>query len=213
MKKYLVEFISTFFLVFTIGMTVLAPGAGNLAPIAIGAVLMVLVYAGGHISGAHYNPAVTIAAWLRGKCPASDILPYLVAQVAGAEIAAVAVKALKTGLVAKAAALGGPMTPEVLPALLAEFLFTFALVWVILNVATAKGTAGNSFYGAAIAFTVTAGAYAVGNVSGAVFNPAVALGVCTLGIISWGSLWIYLVANFAGAIVAVYAFKAANPGE
>jgi aquaporin Z len=213
MKKYLVEFISTFFLVFTIGMTVLAPGAGNLAPIAIGCVLMVLVYAGGHISGAHYNPAVTIAAWLRGKCPASDVLPYLVAQVAGAEIAAVAVKALKTGLVTKAAALGGAMTPEVAPALLAEFLFTFALVWVILNVATAKGTGGNSFYGAAIGFTVTAGAYAVGNVSGAVFNPAVALGVCTLGIVSWGSLWIYLVANLAGGIVAVYAFKAANPGE
>jgi len=213
MKKYLVEFISTFFLVFTIGMTVIAPGAGAMAPIAIGAVLMVMIYAGGHVSGAHYNPAVTIGAWLRGKCPASDIVPYLAAQFAGAGVASFAVKALKTGLVAKAAALGGPMTPEVLPALLAEFVFTFALMWVILNVATAKGTSGNSFYGAAIGFTVTAGAYAVGGVSGGAFNPAVALGLCLMGIVAWGSLWIYLVACFAGAIVATTAYKAVNGNE
>ena len=213
MKKYLVEFISTFFLVFTIGMTVIAPGAGAMAPIAIGAVLMVLIYAGGHISGAHYNPAVTIAAWLRGKCPASDIVPYIGAQLSASVVASLAVKALKTGLAAKAAALGGPMIPEVLPALLVEFLFTFALVWVILHVATAKGTSGNSFYGAAIGFTVTAGAYAVGGVSGGAFNPAVALGLCAMGIISWGSLWIYLVACFAGAIVAATAFKVVNGQE
>ncbi len=213
MKKYLVEFISTFFLVFTIGMTVIAPGAGNFAPLAIGAVLMVMIYAGGHISGAHYNPAVTIGVWLRGKCPASDIVPYIVAQLGGAALASLAVKALKTGLVTKAAALGGPMTPEVLPALIAEFTFTFALVWVILNVATAKGTAGNSFYGAAIGFTVLAGAFAVGGVSGGAFNPAVAFGLCLMGIVSWASLWIYLVANFAGAIAAALAFKAVNDGE
>ena len=213
MKKYLVEFIGTFFLVFTIGMTVIAPGAGNLAPFAIAAVLMVMIYAGGHISGAHYNPAVTIAAWLRGKCPASDIVPYIGAQLAAAVVASFAVKALKTGLVAKAAALGGPMTPEVLPALLVEFLFTFALVWVILHVATAKGTSGNSFYGAAIAFTVLAGALAVGGISGGAFNPAVALGLCLMGIVSWGSIWIYLVACFAGAIAAAFAFKAVNGPE
>ena len=213
MKKYLVEFISTFFLVFTIGMTVIAPGAGAMAPIAIGAVLMVLIYAGGHISGAHYNPAVTIAAWLRGKCPASDIVPYIGAQLSASVVASLAVKALKTGLAAKAAALGGPMIPEVLPALLVEFLFTFALVWVILHVATAKGTSGNSFYGAAIGFTVTAGAYAVGGVSGGAFNPAVALGLCAMGIISWGSLWIYLVACFAGGIAATFAFKVVNGNE
>ncbi len=213
MKKYLVEFISTFFLVFTIGMTVIAPGAGAMAPIAIGAVLMVMIYAGGHISGAHYNPAVTIAAWLRGKCPAADIVPYIGAQVGASLVAAVAVKALKTGVVAKAAALGGPMIPEALPALLVEFLFTFALVWVILHVATAKGTGGNSFYGAAIGFTVTAGAYAVGGISGGAFNPAVALGLCAMGVISWGSLWIYLVACFAGGIAAAFAFKVANGPE
>ncbi len=213
MKKYLAEFIGTFFLVFTVGMTVVAPGAGNLAPLAIGCSLMVMVYACGHLSGAHFNPAVTLAVWLRGKCASADVAPYLGMQLAGAGAASLAVKALKTGLVAKAAAMSGAMTPEVLPALLAEFLFTFALAWVVLNVATAKGTANNSFYGAAIGFTVTAGAYAVGGVSGAVFNPAVAVGVCLMGLIAWGSLWIYLVACFTGAVVAALAFKAANGSD
>ncbi len=210
MKKYLVEFVGTFFLVFTIGMTVIAPGAGAMAPLAIGSVLAVMIFAGGHVSGGHFNPAVTLGVWLRGKCDTSDVVPYMGGQAAGALVAAAAVKALKTGLVTKAAAIGGAMTPEILPALLAEFLFTFALVWVVLNVATARGTAGNSFYGFAIGFTVLSGAYAVGGISGGVFNPAVAIGVCTMGIIAWGSIWIYLVANFAGALVAALAYKAVN---
>ncbi len=210
MKKYLVEFIGTFFLVFTIGMTVIAPGAGDMAPLAIGSVLAVMIFAGGHVSGGHFNPAVTIGVWLRGKCPTADVVPYLVAQSAAALAASFAVKALKTGMLTKAAALSGAMTPEVMPALLAEFLFTFALVWVVLNVATAKGTNGNSFYGFAIGFTVLAGAYAVGGVSGGAFNPAVALGLCTMGIVGWGSLWIYLVACSAGGLAAALAFKTVN---
>jgi aquaporin Z len=105
------------------------------------------------------------------------------------------------------------MTPEVLPALLAEFVFTFALVWVILQVATTKATSGNSYYGAAIGGTVVAGAFAVGGVSGGAFNPAVAFGLCLMGIISWTSIWVFLVANFAGAIAATLAFKAVNGEE
>ena len=213
MKKYLVEFIGTFFLVFTVGMTVIAPGAGDLAPLAIGSVLAVMIFAGGHISGGHYTPAVTVGVWLRGKCDAADVVPYLASQVAAAFVASFAVKALKTGLVSKAAAMTGAMTPEILPALLAEFVFTFALVWVVLNVATAKSTAGNSFYGFAIGFTVLAGAFAVGGVSGGAFNPAVAVGLCTMGIVAWGSLWIYLVACFAAAIVAATAFKLTNGAD
>lgn len=213
MKKYLVEFIGTFFLVFTVGMVVIAPGAGDMAPLAIGSVLAVMIFAGGHISGGHFNPAVTLGVWVRGKCPTADVAPYMAAQASAALVASFAVKALKTGLVTKAATMTGPMSPEILPALLAEFIFTFALVWVVLNVATAKGTSGNSFYGLAIGFTVLAGAYAVGGVSGAVFNPAVAVGVCLMGIISWSSIWIYLAANFAGGLIAAYAFKAVHPGE
>jgi aquaporin Z len=213
MKKYLVEFIGTFFLVFTIGMTVIAPGAGAMAPLAIGSVLAVMIFSGGHISGGHFNPAVTIGVWLRGKCPASDVVPYFGAQLAGGLVASLAVKALKTGLVAKAAAIGGALTPEILPALLAEFVFTFALVWVVLHTATAKGTAGNSFYGFAIGFTVLAGAYAVGGVSGGAFNPAVAFSLCLMGVVGWGSLWIYLVANVAAAVAAATAFKVVNGAD
>ncbi len=198
MKKYLVEFIGTFFLVFTIGMTVVAPGAGELTPLAIGCALMALVYAGGHVSG---------------KCPVADVVPYIGAQVAAATVAAFAVKALKTGLVTKATALTGPMTPAILPALLAEFVFTFGLIWVVLNVATAKGTQGNSFYGGAIGLIVTSGALAVGGISGGAFNPAVAVGACLMGLIAWGSFWIYLVACFGAAIVAATAYKVVNGSD
>jgi aquaporin Z len=213
MKKYLVEFIGTFFLVFTIGMTVIAPGAGDLAPLAIGSVLAVMIFAGGHVSGGHFNPAVTLGVWLRGKCPAADVAPYWLAQITAAFVASAAVKALKTGLVTKAATITGAMTPEILPALLAEFLFTFALVWVVLNVATAKGTSGNSFYGLAIGFTVLVGAFAVGGISGGVFNPAVAVGVCTMGIVAWSSFWVYLAANFTGGAVAALAYQTVNGSD
>lgn len=201
MNKYIIEFIGTFFLVLTIGLTaVFAPTAVLMAPVAIGLVLAVLVYAGGPVSGAHYNPAVTIAAWIRGACPEKDILPYLVAQAAGAVAAA---------LIAPVIAKGGSEVMKVAigPALIAEFLFTFALVFVILNVATAKSAKGNSYFGLAIGGTVTAGAYAVGNVSGGAFNPAVALGLVIMGAVPVISIWIYLVACFLGGIVAAIAFK------
>lgn len=207
MNKYLVELIGTFFLVLTIGSTVIGQGAGPLAPLAIGSVLMVMVFAGGHISGGHFNPAVTLGVWLRGKCEAKDVAPYMIFQIIGAGLAAFAVKFLKEG------AAVAPLQPVTGPALLAEFLFTFALVYVVLNVATAKGTSGNSFYGLAIGFTVLIGAFSVGNISGGAFNPAVAVGISVLGLSSWSNIWIYLVAEFAGAAVAAGAFKALNPAE
>ncbi len=210
MSKYVVEFIGTFFLVLTIGMTVIAPGAGTLAPLAIGAALMVMVYAGGHVSGAHYNPAVTLAVYLRGKCPLNDVPGYVLAQVVGAVVAAFVVGTLKG-----ASAMGAvvPGAPAIGPALLAEFAFTFALAWVVLNVATAKATDGNSNYGLAIGFTVMTGAFAVGGVSGGVFNPAVAVGVTMMGLSSAANIWIFLVADFAGGALAALAFNAINPRE
>ena len=210
MSKYAVEFIGTFFLVLSIGMTVIAPGAGTLAPLAIGAALMIMVYAGGHVSGAHYNPAVTLAVYLRGKCPLNDVPGYVLAQVVGAVLAAFVVGTLK-GAGAMGAVTAG--APAIGPALLAEFVFTFALAWVVLNVATAKATDGNSNYGLAIGFTVMAGAFAVGGVSGGVFNPAVAVGVTMMGLSSAANIWIFLVADFAGAAVAALAFNAINPRE
>jgi aquaporin Z len=97
--------------------------------------------------------------------------------------------------------------------LIAEFVFTFALGWVVLNVATARGTHGNSFYGLAIGFTVVAGAYAVGGISGGVFNPAIALGAMVSGLLKWSNIWIYLVAEFVGGAAAAYAFLYVQPAE
>lgn len=207
MNKYLVEFIGTFFLVLTIGLVILEPGAGAMAPIAIGSVLMVMVYAGGHVSGAHYNPAVTLAVWMRGRCPMEDVLPYVVAQLLGSAAAAAVVLFMKSNPPVQAA------NPDILRALLAEFLFTFALCFVILNVATSKKTSGNSYFGLAIGFTVLAGAYAVGAVSGGAFNPAVAVGITVLGLSSIGHIWIFLVGNFAGGAVAAMAFRVINPDD
>jgi aquaporin Z len=106
-----------------------------------------------------------------------------------------------------------PKELKVLPALVAEFLYTFALCYVVLNVATAKGTSGNSFYGLAIGFTVLVGAFAVGHISGGAFNPAVALGITAMGLAHASHIWIYLLANFAGGAVAALAFRFLNPQD
>src|SRR5438105_2753038 len=205
MNKYVAELIGTFFLVLTIGCAVIGNGAGPLAPLAIGSGLMVMIFAGAHISGAHFNPAVTLGVWMRGRCETKDVAPYILFQIIGAVLAAFAVKILKGW------ATPAPGDPALLPALTAEFLFTFALVYVVLNTATAKGTSGNTFYGLAIGFTVMAGAFAVGNISGAVFNPAVAIGVSVMGLIKWSTIWIHFVANFAAGAVAAVAFTVFNP--
>ena len=207
MNKYIVEFIGTFFLVLTIGLNVI--GGNAIAPFAIAAALMVMVYAGGHISGAHYNPAVTVAVWIRGRCALRDVVPYWICQIVGAVLAALAVGYLLPEQSAKIT----PMTPDVPKALLAEFLYTFALGYVVLNVATAKATSGNSFYGLAIGFTVLAGAFAAGSISGGAFNPAVAVGISVMKLAAWSNLWIYLLADLLGAVVAAFVFKTLNPDD
>jgi aquaporin Z len=191
----------------TIGCCVVLGGAGVIAPLAIGSVLAVMIYAGGHISGGHYNPAVTLGVWLRGRCATKDVVPYWVSQVAGAVMAALVLNYLKSGKPVQ------PMTINLGPALLAEFLFTFALVYVVLNTATAKATAGNSYFGLAIGFTVLSGAFAVGGISGGAFNPAVAIGISFMGLSAWGNIWVYLVANLLGGAAAASVFKFANPTD
>jgi len=206
MKKYLVEFIGTFFLVLTIGCAVVPGATGVIAPLAIGFMLMVMVYAGGHVSGAHYNPAVTLAVWLRGRCDTKDVGPYVAAQAAAALTAAIVVGYLVGS--------GSPMTISNVPAaLIAEFLFTFALATVVLNVATAKATSGNSYYGLAIGFTVASAAFAVGGISGGAFNPAVALGLAMMKLVNFQDIWIHLAADFAGGAAAASVFKFINPQD
>lgn len=207
MNKYIVEFIGTFFLVLVVGLTVIEPGAGILAPLAIGCTLMVMVYAGGAISGGHYNPAVTLGVWMRGKCEAKDAAVYMVVQIIAGIVAAITVSYFK----------GNPsltaMTPDITKALLNEFLFTFALVYVVLNVATSKKSAGNSYFGLAIGFTVVVGAFAGGGISGGAYNPAVAAGITTMGLASANNIWIYIVGNFAGGAAAATIYKMVNADE
>ena len=211
MKKYLVEFIGTFFFVLTIVMVVNV-GAAGFAPLAIGTVLMVMVYAGGHISGGHYNPAVTLGVFIRGKLPASEIFPYWVSQIVGGVLAAL----VGVYFVEQVDASKVPSNPEaltVVPSLIAEFLGTFALVYVVLNTATAKGTENNSFYGLAIGFTVMCMAYALGPVSGGAFNPAIAIGVVTAKMSALSSIWIPIVANLAAGVVAALVFNFVNDDD
>jgi len=208
MRRYITEFIGTFFLVLTVGATVLTKTP--LAPVAIGAILMVMVYAGGHVSGAHYNPAVTLAVLLRGRLNLADAVPYWIAQLAGGVLAALTASYI----------VNPGSVPELSPsgrglgvALLAEALFTFALAYVVLNAATSRDHPGNSFYGLAIGFTVAAGAFAVGGISGGAFNPAVAVGAASMGLFAWSKIWIWLLADLAGGALAGVAFLALNPEE
>ena len=207
MNKYIAEFIGTFFLVLTVGCTVIPGAAGVIPPLAIGAALMVLVFAGGHISGGHFNPAVTLAVFIRGRCDAKDVVPYWIAQVA----AGVAAAFVAVFLVGKS---GTPMEITNIPqAFVAEFLFTFALAYVVVNAATAKGTAGNSFYGLAIGMTVMVGAFSVGSISGGAFNPAVAVGIGVMKLVNISQIWLHIVADLAGGLVAGLAFKLLNPED
>lgn len=204
MKKYIVEFIGTFFLVLTVVCTVNSDFGGAFQPIAIGGMLMVMIFAGGHISGAHFNPAVTLGVWMRGKCDTSDVPGYVIAQLVGGALAAV-VGGNLLGKVPAAAA----TNMDIMPAGIAEVLGTFALVWVILNVATTKSNSGNSFYGLAIGFTVTACAYALGGFgSGGCFNPAVALGTLMNGLNTAANIGPIIVANLIGGALAALVFKA-----
>ena len=212
MRKLVTEFIGTFFLVLTIGLTVV--GGSDFAPIAIGCVLMVMVYMGGHISGAHYNPAVSLAVLMRGRMDAKDFGPYVGVQLVAGFVAALVVNMVmgETLDVAPAA------STSLMPFLFLEVLFTFALALVILNVATAKATEGNSYFGLAIGFTVLVGAFAVGGITGGAFNPAVATGPILADAVfgdssSLGGLWVYLVATFAGGALAAVVFKLQNPDD
>lgn len=201
MRKYVVEFIGTFFLVFAVCSAIFNNPDNNFAPMAIGFALIVMIYAGGHISGAHYNPAVSLAVFIRGKMSLVEMIGYWVVQLMAGVVAAL----IATNLFHFQAI---PSVPDdTFRAITAEIIGTFALVFVILNVATSPKTANNQYYGLAIGLTVVAMAYAVGPVSGGAFNPAVALGLSVFEKIDWAVLWIYLVGAFAGAILAAFVYR------
>jgi aquaporin Z len=209
--KYAVEAIGTFFLVFTVGATV--GSASPFAPLAIGAALMVMIYAGGHISGGHYNPAVTLAVLVRHRIGLRDAVAYWVVQFGAGLLAAAVVRTI-IDPARKPTAAAVMLSGHILTAaFVAELLFTFALCYVVLNVATSKDHSDNSFYGLAIGFTVVAGAFAVGAISGGAFNPAVALGAAVMGLFAWPTLWAYLLAQVVAGIAAGVSFLALNPDD
>ena len=205
MKNYITELIGTFFLVLVIGLS------GN--PIAIGCILMGMVYMGGHVSGAHYNPAVTLGVLIRGKIGSKDAIMYILFQVIGALIAAYMYYMVK----GEAFAPVPDADIHILKPLLIEAVFTFALVSVVLNVATHSKTEGNSYYGLAIGFTILAAAFTGGDISGGAFNPAVGTGPIIVDALtsggSLGNLWLYLVGPFLGGAIAAVVFKYVNPEE
>tara|TARA_B100001059_G_scaffold25404_1_gene20398 strand:- start:602 stop:1216 length:615 start_codon:yes stop_codon:yes gene_type:complete len=199
MKKYLTEFIGTFFLVLIIGL--------SKNPLAIGFGLTILVYMGAHISGAHYNPAVSLAMLLRKEINISDFIKYISSQVLGASLAAYVVSIMSSNMIVQP-----DLQEPVAIILLAELMFTYLLVFVILNVATHPNLEGNSFYGFAIGLTVMTGAYCVGPLTGGVFNPAVSIGPSLIDLVTGNGisqhfLWYYLTAPVAGSIIAVIHFN------
>lgn len=204
-RKLLVEFIGMFIFMFTVGMATEKAGAGVLAPFAIGLVLMVMVFAGGHISGGHSNPAVSTAVLIRGKMTTSDGVGYVVVQLIAAVLAGLLVRAVGGHEPAASVAGRGKM-------FVVELVFTLALTYTVLNVATARGTEGNS-HGLAIGGTVPVGAFAVSGVSGGAFNPAIALGASVTGLLKWSNYWVYLLAELVGGAAGALAFLFVQPKE
>ena len=200
-QKLTTEFIGTFFLSLTICTVAVYGPEVEYAPFGIAATLMVMIYAGGHISGAHYNPAVTVSIYLRGACDKEEVLPYIASQVIAAVSAAIVVEnLLSPDVVVPGFELGTD-------AVVAELLFTFALAYVILNVATTESTSGNGYYGAAIALVVLAGAITVGSISLASFNPAVTSALIVSGKLTLADSWMHFVPQFVGAVLATYVYK------
>ena len=202
MKEYLMEFIGTMFLVLAI--------AFSQNPLAIGLMLMVMVYMGGHISGGHYNPAVTLAVFMRGKIESKFVTGYMISQILGAFTAA-----LIFYIVSSNSFYPSPAEEfAIWQTILLELIFTFALCSVVLAVATSEKMAGNYIYGLAIGLTVTASAFSVGDITGGAFNPAVYLGPMLMDTFTGGSsisyIVLYLVGPFAGGALAAVVYKILN---
>ena len=207
--KLITEFIGTFFLCLTICVAAAFGLSGQNAPLAIAGTLMVMIYAGAHISGAHYNPAVTISIWIRGACEKSEVVPYAISQLAAGFLAAlIAANLIVTGSFSEDYPIE-MLEPSGMETsiIVSELLFTFALVFVILNVATSESNEGNGYYGAAIALVVLAGALTVGSISLASFNPAVSLSLVVVGKMAAADLWLHLAPQLLGAGAASLVFK------
>jgi aquaporin Z len=199
------EFIGTMFLVLVIGL--------NSNPIAVGSILIAMVYIGWHISGAHYNPAITLAVWIRGKIDLKNAVAYIFAQLLGAFAASIVFYLIQERTFAPAPTVG----VEIWKSILLELLFTFALCSVFLELATSERLKGNYIYGLAIGFTFLGGIYAIGGISGGVLNPAAAFGPQLMDTLEGGSglgkFYIYFIGCFGGGVLSAIVYKFLNPDE
>lgn len=204
MKKYLMEGIGAFFLTLTFAMAAHTDAAKGMAPLAIGSILTALVFAGGHISGAHYNPAVSLAVLMRRKLDRLDFPYYWLAQFVGAILAAF----IASFLLRCSGVSDIPMRAnDAVCALVAEFLGAFILVLVSLSVSTTQSTLGNSYFGLAIGLAQFAGMFVLGPISGGYFNPAVVLGLSIAGMTAWSDVWMYGIGALLGAAAAASVFR------
>ncbi|NOT37593.1 MAG: porin [Saprospiraceae bacterium] len=207
-KRLVVEFIGSFFISLVVCMTAYSANP-QFAALASGFVLAGLMYASGHLSGAHFNPAVSIAVFLRGKMNLNVVPMYILSQCAGSIVAAI----IALLLISNQTITPIHLESKPLEGILAEFIGTFAIVYVLLNVATSKVTLGNDYYGIAIGLTLTACSFALGGVSGAAFNPAVSLAICFSKISTFSNLWIYWVGEILGGVLAAVVFLFLNGKE
>lgn len=207
--QYLAEFTGTYYLVLTVGFNVLTGSLG--AAVSIGAILTVMIYALGTVSGAHFNPAVTLAVWLsaRGLITFGDALLYIVFQMLGGICAGLTYMAIMNN----AFFLAPAGRHGVASAATVEILYTTALCYVVLNVATTRKQEGNNYFGLAIGFTVVSAALAIGGISGCCLNPAVAVGATLSGTFYHGAgaatyIALYILGPLAGAGLACVFFYA-----
>lgn len=195
MKKYIVELVATTLFIITI-FTVTAIGSAVLIPMTVGICLAALIYMGWPISGAHYNPAVTLAVLLRRKITLKQAIGYITMQLLGAGAAYLIYTKWLNLTHAQV-----QLAPSLKAVFVAEFLYTFTLIATVLHTAMSKTTAGNNYFGLAIGAVVMVGIASVGGISGGFFNPAVLLGLWLFGLARYGWLTI-LGAHICAAICA-----------
>eukprot|EP00747_Dinoflagellata_sp_TGD_P125976 gnl/TRDRNA2_/TRDRNA2_174230_c4_seq25.p1 gnl/TRDRNA2_/TRDRNA2_174230_c4~~gnl/TRDRNA2_/TRDRNA2_174230_c4_seq25.p1 ORF type:complete len:473 (-),score=98.85 gnl/TRDRNA2_/TRDRNA2_174230_c4_seq25:158-1498(-) len=209
-EKYVAEFVGTFLLVFTVGCNVLS-GSPVWAVTSIACVLMVSIYALGGVSGANFNPAVSLTLGLSNKLDWMNASIYCIVQL----VAGIAAGFCYAGTFGDSFNLGPTKGFNWWQAGLAETLYTFMLCFVVLNVATSKKHAGkNQFYGLAIGFVIVAGGYGAGHISGGCFNPAVAFGI-DVSSFKLGVRWcfIYTAFEIVGAALAAGLYRVCRPDD
>lgn len=203
MRKYVMEAIGTFFLAIAMGLT------GN--ALAIGLMLAAMIYTGMHISGAHFNPAVSFAYFIRRKITLNTFLGYLISQSLGAFAAAGVILFLANDVFY----LEPPVSTDIYEQGITELLLTMALVLTYLNVASTKVLASGKSYGLVIGLVLSGMIYLGFNISGAVFNPAISIGTSAVDFLaiqgaSFQYIPLYTIAPIAGGTLASLFYQYLN---